>query len=156
MDTNTIIQTVLGGLVGGAFGAMLATMLIAAVFVIFLVYVYFAFAWMTIAKKLGYKDAWIAWVPIANIFLIPILAGKKWVWGFIFLVPIVNIAFFIIWTWQIYEKRGFPGALSLIPLGGIIPFLGAIAGIANLIVMGMVAWGKGKESKASKTQKKKR
>ena len=40
-------------------------------------YVYFAFAFMTIAKKLGYDKPWLAWIPIANIFLFPILATNE-------------------------------------------------------------------------------
>lgn len=103
-------------------------------------YVYTALAWMTIARKLGYNKAWLAWIPIANLFLIPILADKKWTWGFIFLVPIVNIVFFFIWTWKIFEKRKYPGWLSLIILLSAIPVIGFIAGLSYLVVIGLVAW----------------
>ncbi len=103
-------------------------------------YVYYAWAWMTIAKKLKYEKAWLAWIPIANLFLIPILAEKDWPWGFIFIVPIANIVFYIMWTWKIFEKRKYPGWLSLVILLSFIPMLSAIAGIANLVIVGLVAW----------------
>lgn len=104
------------------------------------IYVYYAFAWMTIAKKLKYDKAWIAWIPVVQLFLLPILAKKKWPWGFIFLVPIVNIIFFIMWTWNIFEQRQYPGWLSLIPLIGIIPLIGWLGQIAFLVILGLVAW----------------
>jgi len=103
-------------------------------------YVYWALAMMTIAKKLGYKKSWLAWIPVANLFLIPILAEKKWPWGFLFFVPIVNLVFLIIWMWKVYERRRYPGALSLIWLGNLLPFLNMLAWVANLIVIGLVAW----------------
>jgi len=103
-------------------------------------YAYWAWAMMTIAKKLGYKNPWLAWIPVANLFLIPILAEKKWPWGFLFFVPIVNFVFMIIWMWKVYERRRYPGALSLIWLGSLVPFLNMLAWIANLIVIGLVAW----------------
>ena len=101
-------------------GAYLAMVGVGAI----VLYIYLAFAWMTIAKKLKYKKAWLAWIPIANMFLVPILAGKKWYWGFMFFVPIANIVFAIMWMWKIFEKRKYPGWLALIPLAGMIPFIG--------------------------------
>lgn len=104
-------------------------------------YVYFALVLSTIARKLKHKDlAWLAWVPIAQFFLLPILNKKEWYWGFIFLVPIVNIVFAIIWTWGIFEKRKYPGWLSLICLAGFVPILSWLAFLANAVVWGLVAW----------------
>ena len=103
-------------------------------------YIYGALAFMTIAKKLKCDKPWLAWIPIANLFLIPILAKKYWAWGFILLVPIVNIVFFFIWMWNIYEQRNYPGWLSLVPLLGFIPFIGIFVSLANLIILGFVAW----------------
>lgn len=108
--------------------------------IVLAVYVYFAWAWMTIAKKLGYDKPWLAWIPIANLFLFPILAKKDWAWGFIFLIPIANLVFFFIWTWNIYEQRKYPGWLCLAPLLGIIPVIGFLGSIAHLVIVGLVAW----------------
>jgi len=104
------------------------------------VYVYTAFVWMTIAKKLKYDKPWLAWIPVANFFLFPILAKKNWVWGFILLVPIVNMVFLIIWTWNIYEQRKYPGWLSLAPIISIIPAIGFLGAIAQFVIWGLVAW----------------
>jgi len=124
----------------GVILGLLAGMIVLIVILSIALYVYYAFAWMTIAKKLKYKKAWLAWIPIANLFLIPILAKKDWTWGFMFLVPIANMVFFFIWTWNIFERRKYPGWLALIPLVGIIPLIGWLASLAYLVVLGLVAW----------------
>ena len=120
--------------------AMIMTFLAIALVVGLIMYVYSALVYMTLSKKLKRGPAWLAWIPIANIFLIPILAKKNWVWGFIMLVPIVNLIFFIYWTWIIFEDRKYPGWLSLMPLLGFIPVIGFLAGIGYLITLGIVAW----------------
>jgi hypothetical protein len=128
------------GLAGGML-ALLAGMIVVAIIVAIALYIYYAFVLSTLAKKMGHKGiAWLAWVPIANLALFPILAGKKWPWVFILLIPIVNIVFLIMWSWAIFEKRKYPGWLSLIGIGGIIPFLGWLFGLAMLIIWGLVAW----------------
>lgn len=131
---------------GGDFGAFMpyaaffGAFLLLGIIMIIALYIYTALAWSSIAKKLKYKNHWLAWIPIANFFLMPILAKKHWAWGFIFLVPIVNIVFFIIWTWNIFEQRRYPGWLSLIPILGVIPVVGGLAMIAYLVILGLVAW----------------
>jgi hypothetical protein len=125
-------------------GPVVTTFLaIGIVFIIIIaiaLYIYIALVWSTIAKKLGYDKPWLAWIPIANLFLLPILAKKHWAWGFIFLVPIVNIVFFIIWTWNIFEQRKYPGWLSLVPIAAMMPSTAVVAGIAWLVILGIVAW----------------
>lgn len=125
---------------GGGILAFFIAMALFAVLILIALYVYYAFVWMTIARKLKYKYPWLAWIPIANFFLVPILAKKHWTWGFMFLVPIANMVFFFIWTWNIYEQRKYPGWLALVPLLGIIPIAGWLASIAHLIILGFVAW----------------
>ena len=101
-------------------------------------YVYWALAWSTILKKLKYKKSWLAWVPIAQIAPILEVGGFHWAWIFLILIPILGwIALFvliIIATWRIFEKRKYPGWLSL---SMIIPKIG---GILYLITIGFVAW----------------
>ena len=120
--------------------AIFAGLAILGIIIAIGIYVYMAFAWMTIAKKLGYKKAWLAWIPIANLFLLPILAKKHWTWGFFCLIPPVYLAFAIFWLWNIYERRGYPGELSLITIGHLVPGVSGATLIANLIVFGLVAW----------------
>jgi hypothetical protein len=123
--------------------ALAGVFLVFAVIIALALYVYTSWAMMTIARKLKYDKGWLAWIPIVNLVLWPILAKKRegaWPWVFIMLVPIVNIVFMIMWTWQIYELRKYPGWLSLITLLGFVPVIGGLAGIANIIILGLVAW----------------
>jgi hypothetical protein len=129
-------SAVFGGLAGALFGALLALGVVLTI----AVWVYFGFVLQTIAKKLKYKKDWLAWVPVARWALIPILAKKHWAHVFWFLLPIVNIVLLVVWMWKIYERRKYPGALALIFIAHAIPFVSWAAWIANLIVLGLVAW----------------
>lgn len=127
----------------GMMGAMAGAMIGFGLLLFAGVYIYMAFAWMTIAKKLNYDKGWLAWIPLVQFALLPILAKKRenaWPWVFILLVPIVGMVFIIMWTWQIFELRNYPGWLALIPLLGFIPVLGWLATLANFIIVGLVAW----------------
>ena len=68
--------------VGGVGGALVAIGIVFLIFFLVAVYVYHALAWMTIARKLKYKRAWLAWIPIANIAMILQLGGFHWAWYF--------------------------------------------------------------------------
>jgi hypothetical protein len=112
---------------------MLIALLIALAF-----YVYFAVAWMTIARKLKHKYPWLAWIPFANVALILQLGGFHWAWVFLMLIPVLGwlalTVICIIATWKIFEKRKYPGWFSL---SLVIPQVG---GILYLIAIGFVAW----------------
>ncbi|MFA5174052.1 MAG: hypothetical protein WC438_02630 [Candidatus Pacearchaeota archaeon] len=137
-------DAMLGGLTGGMFG-VLAGIAIGILILIFLaLYVYTSFAVMTIGKKLKYKKSWLAWIPIANLAMILQLGKFHWAWVFLIVVPILGwiplMVLLIISGWKIYEKRKYPGWLSLLPIGTMIPAVGWIFSIANLVVLGLVAW----------------
>ncbi|MEI8364429.1 MAG: hypothetical protein WCF78_03150 [archaeon] len=147
----------IAGLLGVAFIIMLTVFILLGI----AIYIYQSLAWQSIARKLKYKYAWLAWIPIANFFLLPILAKKKWTWGLIIFLPFVLLPFLlmpiigmilywlaiifiilmvIIWTWDIYEKRKYPGWLSLTPAFFFIPIINIIAIIAHFVIIGFVAW----------------
>jgi hypothetical protein len=93
-------------------------------------YVYFALAIQTIADKTGTPNSWLAWIPIANIFLMLGIAKKPMWWFILCLIPLVNIVMAVIIWMAIAEARQKPnwwGILSIVP-------------IANLIVPGYLAW----------------
>jgi hypothetical protein len=124
-------------------GSLIASALIGIGILILLLiflafYIYFAMAWMTIAKKLKYKKAWLAWIPFANISMILRLGGFHWAWVFLILIPYLGwlalTVLCIIATWRIFEKRNYPGWFSL---SMIIPQVGFIL---YLIAIGFVAW----------------
>jgi len=112
--------------------------------VLLALYIYTSLALMTIGKKLKYKNSWLAWIPIANIAMILQIGEFHWAWVFLILVPILGWiplgVLGIIATWRVYEKRNYPGWLALIPLAGYLPVIGGLAGIANLVIIGLVAW----------------
>jgi len=126
----------------GSMGLPLAVGLGLAILLVFMLafYVYFAMAWMTIARKLGYKYPWLAWIPFANIAMMLQLGGFHWAWVFLMLIPILGWlalgVLVIIATWKIFVKRKFPGWFSL---SIIIPEVG---GVLYLIAIGFVAWYK--------------
>ena len=129
------IETIISILgLGLLFGLLLVFILI----ILSVVYVYFCLSWMTIAKKLRYKKAWIAWIPIAQFAMILQMGGFHWAWIFLILIPILGwiplLVLLIIATWRIFEKRNYPGWFSL---SIIIPKIGIIL---YLISIGFVAW----------------
>jgi Family of unknown function (DUF5684) len=92
-----------------------------AFFVVF--YVYFALALSTIAKKTNTENAWLAWIPIANIVLMLNIAKKPIWWIILFLIPIVSLVMAIIVFMAIAEARKKPswwGILLIVPVIGLI------------------------------------
>ncbi len=108
--------------------------------VVFLViYVYSALALMFIAKRTKTKNAWLAWIPIANIYLMTQVGGLHPAWTLSILLAFIpfigGVAFAAItvyFWWNIAEKRKRPGWWGILML---IP-------IVNFVLMGILAWGK--------------
>ena len=121
----------------GALAAMGAAIVALAIIFFIAVYIYGALALMTIANKTRTKNAWLAWIPIANVYLIVQIAKQEWWQIFallLYFIPgIGGIAFLAVnafWFWKISERRKKPGWLGILT---IIP-------IVNLIVLGILAW----------------
>ena len=110
-----------------------------AVAVGILLYVYFALAIQTIAQKVKTKEpAWLAWIPIVNLYLIVRIAGWPgwYLLGFFLgVIPfvgwILGIAFNIWAWWRVADARKFPGWMGILML---IP-------LVNLVTIGILAWG---------------
>ena len=90
-----------------------------------IVYIWMAVCLQTIARKTGTQDDWLAWIPIANTYLLIKIAGWSGWWIFALLVPILNIGLVIAWWWLVSEKRGKPGWLGVLmivpPIDLIVP-----------------------------------
>ena len=127
-----------------AFEDFVAGSALAGMFMFFLVffigvYIYCALALMKIATRLKVKNPWLAWIPIANLYLITQMAQVPWWTMLIILVawiPFVGglamAAVSVWWWWKISERRGkegWWGVLMIIPL-------------VNFVIMGILAWGK--------------
>lgn len=103
-----------------------------AFFLMILLYIYAAVCLQKIAIKTNTEYSWLAWIPIANLYLMYLIA-KPAIWWFILLfIPYANIvAMAFIWM-GIAEARKKPKWLGLLML---LP-------VANLVVMGYLAFSK--------------
>ena len=118
-------------------GTLFATLGIFMIIGAIAVYAYAAYALMTIANKTKTKNSWLAWIPIANVWLIVKIAEQP-DWQvlalLLYFVPVVgSIAFLAVtafWFWKISENVDKPGWLGILM---ILP-------VINLIVMGILAW----------------
>ena len=87
------------------------------------VYIYTSLALQTIATKTNTDNAWLAWIPIANIILMLNVAKKPIWWILLCLIPLVNLVIFIIVWMAIAEARNKPswwGIMLIVPVVGII------------------------------------
>ncbi len=107
-------------------------------FAMIAVYVYVALALQTIAKKTNTENAWLAWIPIANMYLMTRIAEVDWWWFLVALganfIPFIGwiaaIGIAIWWLWLIAERRGYPGWVAIL---AVIP-------IVNFVIIGLLAW----------------
>jgi hypothetical protein len=114
----------------GPFAALTGVMLFVVVVFGLAAYVYMALAVQTIAKKTGTANDWLAWIPIANLFLMLSVAKKPMWWFILFLIPLVGVVMMIIVWMAVAEARGKPnwwGVLMIVPL-------------VNFVVPGYLAW----------------
>lgn len=99
--------------------AALAAALAFAAITAVLGYVVFSIALMVIARKTGTPRAWLAWIPIANVYLMLMIARKPLAFGLLLVIPFVNL-FALVMLWKaIAEVRGKPrgvGWLVLVPV----------------------------------------
>jgi len=103
------------------------------------IYIYAAIALMCIAKKTKTSNRWLAFIPIANFYLVTQMAKQSGWWtlillaGFIPMIGSLVVGVVGIWMfWMIAEKIKFPGWTSILL---IIP-------VVNLIMLGVWAWAK--------------
>lgn len=122
-------------------------------------YVYSALALQTIAKGMGHDYSWFAWIPFLNIYLLLDISDLNPFFVLLFIVPILLtpfsaipiLSFFVLITngsaaiamiaittiayMNLCEKRGLDKMLGLVSL----------ISIGKLILLGILAWGKGKK-----------
>ncbi|HNV23645.1 MAG TPA: hypothetical protein PKH98_02030 [Candidatus Omnitrophota bacterium] len=77
-------------------------------------YALFCYPLMLIGQKLGFAYAWIAWIPILNLFLMIKMAGASFL-SFVFLfIPIIDIFVFISLWGKIIDYLQKPPILSIL------------------------------------------
>jgi len=124
----------------GEFGALAGVAIGVLVVVLIVAYLFFAWTLWTLAKKMKAEPAWLAWIPLAQLFLIPIMAGYHWAFGFLFLIPFVNIVASVFFFWKVYEKRKYPGWWAVVCVGGLIPLIGFVFSLASLVLYMIVVF----------------
>lgn len=90
-------------------------------------YAYPSFCLMRIAQKASVESSWMAWVPVANAFLMCKIAGMSYLWLLGFLAaPIPLIGPFVVVGIMVYiwynislarNKPGWLGFITILPLG---------------------------------------
>ena len=93
-------------------------------------YVYISYSTQVIARKLSVPNGWLAWIPIANLFLLVKLAARSYWWVVLLIIPLVNIVVSAFVWRDIAKRRGHS------PWWG----LGMIIPIVNLIGPGYIAF----------------
>ena len=109
-------------------GAIAGIAILAVVF-----YVYVAFCLWKIAQKFDLEYAWLAWIPIANLWVMCKLAGYGGAWFLLFIVPCVGFIFGIYVWYKITQNLGKPDLAVLFGILMAIP-------IAQFIVIGIMAF----------------
>ena len=119
----------------GVLGGMFVGFLVVGV----ALYVYFALALQAIAKKTNTPNPWLAWIPVANVYLMTQIAGLPAWWTLAIFLPLIpllgSVAMMAVmawWWWQIAEKLGKPGWWGILYL---VP-------VVNFVIIGIMAWGK--------------
>ena len=93
-------------------------------------YVYTSLALQTIANKTNTPNGWLAWIPIANVILMLMIAKKPIWWILLCFIPLVNLVILVLVWMGVAEARNKPnwwGIMILVP-------------VVNLIVPGYLAW----------------
>ncbi|MFH1458439.1 MAG: hypothetical protein ABIG31_04655 [Candidatus Omnitrophota bacterium] len=111
--------------------------LLALLIIAILFYAYSALCLQFIAKKTGQGPVWMAWVPIANLFLMCKIGSLSYLWLlgiFLGLLPLVGILFSLalcgyLW-YRIALARNKPGWLGIL----------ACLPIVNLVIIGYLAF----------------
>jgi uncharacterized membrane protein YhaH (DUF805 family) len=94
------------------------------------VYVFTSFCLMKIADKLEIPNSWLAWIPIAQIWVMVRAAGKPGWWLILFFVPFVNFVISLIVLFTIptsLGKSSLYGLLPFIPVLGFFLYFGLLA-----------------------------
>lgn len=103
------------------------------VIILLIFYIYSAICLQVIAKKTNTRNGWMAWIPIANLFLACNIGNVRYVWlflllsGFVpvagtFLAPICDLCLFGFLWYRIAlarGKEGWIGAITIIPVVGL-------------------------------------
>jgi len=93
-------------------------------------YLFTSFCLMKIADKLSIPNSWLAWVPIAQTWVMVRAAGKPGWWLILLFIPLVNIVIALIILFAMptnLGKSSLYGLLTFVPIVGIFLYFGLLA-----------------------------
>ena len=124
-----------------AFAAIAIGLAMVILIFVFIFYIYYAICLMFIAKKTNTAPAWLAWIPIGNLFLMCKIGKVSywWILGYLLAVVPVIGQFLVLGInayifYKIAEARKKPGWL------GILANVPLIAIITSPIIIGYLAF----------------
>lgn len=82
-------------------------------------YAYVAICLQRIALGLGLPHAWFAWVPVLDVYIACRIAGHRYLWTLLSLIPLVNIVMSVLLCFRIARACGkgrLSGFLLLVPV----------------------------------------
>jgi hypothetical protein len=101
-------------------------LLIAALGILLLIYLFHCYCCMLICQKTGNPPGFLIWLPVVQ--LLPLLraAGMSSWWFLAYFVPGLNLVPLLVWPFAIAEARGksgWVGVLLLLPVANLFAFL---------------------------------
>lgn len=132
-------RTMPGRMANKRAAAIFSSVMVAGLLLVFavIIYVYCSLCLYLIAKKTNDEPAWLAWIPIASLFLMCKIAKVNYLWLLLVLtsfIPIVGtlcVMGLMVYLWyKISEARNKPGWLGILV---IIP-------LVSFVIMGYLAF----------------
>jgi hypothetical protein len=123
----------------GPIMAIVGALIVFFIILALALYLYTSFALMAIAKRTKTANAWLAFIPIVNVYLMTQVAKQSGWWMFAILLPWIPVvgslallAVMVFLWWKIAERLHRPGWWAILL---VIP-------VVNLVFLGVMAWGR--------------
>ena len=101
-------------------------LVIAALGVTILIYLFYCYCCMLICQKTGNSPGILVWLPVVQLFPLLRAAGMSGWWFLAYCLPVMNIVAQILWSLNIAKARGqncWVGVLLLLPIINLFAFL---------------------------------
>ncbi len=133
--------------------SLIAISFMLALIVSIVLWVYTSLAFTAIGRRAKISYPGLSWIPFTGPLITTFRISKMHWWPWLLLIglliPVLNIAAFVIfaifayiWMWKTFKAVKRPGWWALIPIGNIIPVIGLVFSIAFFVLVGIAAWGR--------------
>jgi hypothetical protein len=88
-----------------------------------IVYLYIAYCIRELARKQALPRPWLAWIPLANIYLLCRIVGKGVGWTILLLIPILDVIFIVLVALKLARRchrNRWYGLLLLVPIVDLV------------------------------------